>query len=443
MIRVIAAFFTRLMQRWMPDAFLFALFLTFVVFACGVLFRGQSPVTMIDHWGSGVWKLLSFSMQVMVTLVTGHVLAQTPLVQRLLQSLAGRVSTPGRAIVLVTAIALIASWISWGFGLIVGALIAREVGRRVQGVHYPWLVASAYSGLLVWSAGLSGSIPLKIAAAEGDAVSAVMGGHIIPVSQTIFSWQVMTITLVLAITLPLINRMMMPAPDQVMELPPGLGSAQPVRPSEGFTASTPAERIEHSPIFSLLFGALAGVYVIRHFLGGGTLSLNTINLIFLSLGVVLHVTPANYLAALNEAIKGTAGIVLQFPLYAGIMGMMVDSGLAASVSSWFVAISTPTTFPLFSFLSAGLVNFFVPSGGGQWAVQAPIIIPAAEALGVPLNLAAMSVAFGDAWTNMVQPFWAIPLLAIAGLGIKDIMGYCTVCLLWSGLVYAVGIVLLF
>ena len=146
---------------------------------------------------------------------------------------------------------------------------------------------------------------------------------------------------------------------------------------------------------------------------------------------------------MQDAVKGTAGIVLQVPLYAGIMGMMVGSGLAVAMSEWFVSISNATTFPLFTFISAGIVNFFVPSGGGQWAVQAPIVLPAAESLGVPIHQAAMAVAFGDAWTNMVQPFWALPLLGIAGLSIKDIMGYCTVCLLWSGLVIGLGLMFLF
>ena len=184
-------------------------------------------------------------------------------------------------------------------------------------------------------------------------------------------------------------------------------------------------------------------YLLGYFIDGGKLGLNSLNMIFLMVGLLLQKNPANYLRALNEAIKSTTGIVLQFPLYAGIMGMMVSSGLAVSISEWFIGISTADTFTLFTFLSAGIVNFFVPSGGGQWAVQAPIVIPAAQALGVPLNHVAMAVAFGDAWTNMVQPFWALPLLGIVGLGIKDIMGYCTVILLWSGFVMGLGMIVLF
>lgn len=440
MIQTTAAFFTRIMQRWMPDAFIFAILMTVIVLLSGIAFQQQSPVQMIDYWGDGIWKLLSFSMQVMVTLVTGYVLAQTKFVRSMLGSLANIASSPSQAIMLVTFIAMICSWISWGFGLVCGALLAREVAIKVKGVHYPLLVASAYSGFLIWHSGLSGSIPLKIASTDNDAMNALLNGNMIPVSDTIFSWQVITITLVMLFTLPIINRMMLPKKADTIEIPKHLLSE---KSKSDKTIETPADKLENSMVISLLLGSMGLAYLIKHFATGGTLSLNIINLSFFTLGILLHKTPANYLTAINDAVKGTAGIILQFPLYAGIMGMMVESGLAASVSEWFVQISTAKTFPILTFFSAGLVNFFVPSGGGQWAVQAPIVIPAAMELGVPLKHAAMAVAFGDAWTNMIQPFWALPLLAIAGLSIKDIMGYCTVCLIWSGLVYCIGMLLLF
>ncbi len=442
MIQATAQFFTRIMQRWLPDAFLFAVILTLVVLIAGVLGEGKTPHEMVLYWGGGIWKLLTFSMQVILTLVTGHVVAQAPVVKKILRALARVARTPGQAIVLMTLVALICCWLNWGFGLIASALLAREIARCVPGVHYPLLVASAYSGMLIWHAGLSGSIPLKIAEAGGDAVAAVTGGQVIPVSDTIFSWPVLAIVLALVLSLPLINRLMMPAADEVRSLEPEALRDQPVE-IPVVDRQSPAERLENSRLMSLLLAMLGGYYLVSYFLQGGNMGLNSVNLLLLLMGLVLQKTPANYLRALNEAIRGTSGIVLQFPLYAGIMGMMVQSGLAVSVSEWFVDISTATTFPLFTFLSAGIVNFFVPSGGGQWAVQGPIVMPAAQSLGVSLNEAAMAVAFGDAWTNMVQPFWALPLLGIAGLGIKDIMGYCTVALLWSGLVICAGMLLLF
>jgi short-chain fatty acids transporter len=442
LIRSLANFFTRIMQRWIPDAFLFAIILTFVVLIGGVVAEDRSVNQMIDYWGGGVWNLLTFSMQVILTLVTGHVLAQTSLVHGSLRKLAGVARTPGQAIVVMAVIALICGWINWGFGLIASGLFAREIAQRVRGVHYPLLVAAAYSCMLVWHAGLSGSIPLKIAVADGDSISQLMGGQSIPVSETIFSGPVLIICAVLLATVPFVFRLMMPVAEQVREIPASLRKPGPVKiPVQG--EMTPAERLENSMLISLLLGGMGAYYLMGYFIDGGKLGLNILNMIFLVLGILLQKTPANYLRALNDAIHSTSGIVLQFPLYAGIMGMMVNSGLAVSVSEWFVSISTADTFTLFTFLSAGIVNFFVPSGGGQWAVQAPIVMPAAQSLGVPLNQVAMAVAFGDAWTNMVQPFWALPLLGIAGLGIKDIMGYCTVVLLWSGMVMGLGMLLLF
>tara|TARA_R110000782_G_scaffold57256_11_gene119437 strand:- start:309 stop:1637 length:1329 start_codon:yes stop_codon:yes gene_type:complete len=442
MIQSLATFFTNIMQRWLPDAFLFAIILTFVVLISGVVVEDKTVNQMIDFWGDGIWNLLTFSMQALLTLVTGYVLAKTPLVKRLLYLVGGVAKTPGQAIMLMTVIALLSGWVNWGFGLIASGLFAREIAQRIKGIHYPLLVAAAYSGMLIWHAGLSGTIPLKIAVADGDSLGQLLGGRSIPVGETIFSSEVLTICALLILTVPIVYRLMMPTPDQVKEIPTVLRDNEEESPS--ITSDmTPAEKLENSTLVSLLLSGMGLYYLLGYFIDGGKLGLNSLNMIFLMVGLLLQKNPANYLRALNEAIKSTTGIVLQFPLYAGIMGMMVSSGLAVSISEWFIGISTADTFTLFTFLSAGIVNFFVPSGGGQWAVQAPIVIPAAQALGVPLNHVAMAVAFGDAWTNMVQPFWALPLLGIVGLGIKDIMGYCTVILLWSGFVMGLGMIVLF
>lgn len=442
MVRVLSGFFTKIVRRWLPDAFLFAAILTFVVFLAGVLFQKQTPIQMVNYWGGGFWNLLTFAMQMVLVLVTGHVLAKTKVVNSILYSIASIASTPTQAIILTSFVALVACWINWGFGLIVGALMAKIIGSRVKGVHYGLLVASAYSGFLIWHAGLSGSIPLKVASPGNDFMAKFTGGVEIPVSMTIFHWSTLLIAAILLITLPLINKLMMPKKEDVVEIDPSLIELGNDEPALDKSKMTPAERIENSPVVTMLLGAMGFTYIIYFFMNGGKLGLNTINLIFLFSGLVLHKTPANFLKALNEAIKNTGGIVLQFPLYAGLMGMMVKSGLAASISQWFVEISTIHTFPFFTFLSAGLVNFFVPSGGGQWAVQAPVVMPAAQSLGVPMHKAVMAIAWGDAWTNMVQPFWALPLLGIAGLSIRDIMGYCTVILLYSGLIISGALLLL-
>lgn len=192
----------------------------------------------------------------------------------------------------------------------------------------------------------------------------------------------------------------------------------------------------------MLFALGGVIYLVRHFTTKGfDLNLNIVIFIFLILGVIFHLKPINYVRAVNEAIKGAGGIALQFPLYGGIQGIMVSSGLAAIIANWFVSFSNQITFPLFTFLAGGIINLFVPSGGGQWIVQGPINIPAGLKLGVDPATVAMSIAYGDQWTNMIQPFWALPLLAIAKLNVRDIMGYCVMALIWAGIVFSAGLLI--
>lgn len=428
MIRASAEFFSRIMQRWLPDTFVIAIILTAVVFLAGMVTQGQGIGAMADHWGNGVWKLLGFSMQMVLILVLGTVLAMSRPVKAALRAIARVASTPSQGIILVTLTSMMALWVNWGFGLVVGALLAREVASHVKNSHFPLLIAAAYSGLLVWHSGLSGSIPLKIASTGDDALSQLLNGQTVPLLETIFAWQNIAIIIALAISLPILNILMMPDKNNRL----GLAAEEEPEPAVDLTAMSPAEKLEHYPIINYLLVAIGAVYLFGFFSSGRSISLNEINLCLLLAGLALHINPRNYLNAMNSAIGTSSGIILQFPLYAGVMGMMVGSGLAGAMSQWFVDISSAQSFPVITFLSAGVVNFFVPSGGGQWAVQAPIVVPAAAELGVPVSKAAMAVAWGDAWTNMIQPFWALPLLALSGLNLRQIMGYCVVILLWSG-----------
>lgn len=425
----------RLVDRYLPDPFVFVLVLTLVAGLAAVATQDSGPLQVVTMWGDGFWSLLSFSMQMLLVLVTGYMMASTPLVRRGLSALAGLANSAGGAILLVSVVSLAASWINWGFGLVVGALFARELARTIR-VDYRLLVASAYSGFIVWHGGLAGSIPLSIATAGHPFVD-ITG--IIPTSQTIFSFYNIAIVVALFIVVPFVNRAMMPSEEESVYVDPALlAEDAPTKPA----APTPADRMENSFVLSILVGLAGAAWLVQHFLAGKGLSLNVINFLFLTLAVLLHGTPRNLLNALTEAVKGGAGIVIQFPFYAGIMAIMVQSGLAASISEALVGLATATTLPFWTFLSAGIVNFFVPSGGGQWAVQAPVILPAAEALGADLARASMAVAWGDAWTNMVQPFWALPILGIAGLRAKDIMGFCVMHLILSGIIISIGLTFL-
>jgi short-chain fatty acids transporter len=434
MLQKLTKFFVNVAQKYLPDPFLFAAILTFIVFLGGFLLTDNTPTQMLQYWGGGFWNLLAFSMQMVLVLVTGHALANSPPVKKVLEGISGLAKTPASAIMITCFVAAIASWINWGFGLVVGALLGREMARRVKGLDYRLLIASAYIGFLVWHAGLAGSIPLALATAS-DWSNEITGG--IEVGRTIFASFNLIIAAVLILTLPILCKLMMPK--EVVEVDPAL-LADPVAPP--VTINTPSDKVENSPVVSLLLSLGAAIYLIGYFRGGGTLNLNVVNFMFLFTGILLHWTPRRYINALYAAVRNSGGIILQFPLYAGIMGMMVSSGLAGIISQWFVAISTTATLPFYTFISAGIVNFFVPSGGGQWAVQGPIILPASIALGADPARAAMAIAWGDAWTNMVQPFWALPALGIAGLNAKDIMGYCIMAMLFSGVIISLGLVFL-
>lgn len=426
----------KLVERYLPDPYIFVLLLTIIAALAAMLFEQQSPLAVMRYWGDGFWGLLSFSMQMLLVLVTGFMLASSPPVKRVLDGLAGIARSPGSAVVLVTLVSLAASWINWGFGLVIGALFAKALARRIR-VDYRLLIASAYSGFVVWHGGLAGSIPLTIAT-PGHFTEGQIG--IIPTSQTIFAGYNLLIVVALFVIMPLINRWMLPNDSDSVYV----DASQLAEPStdEHNAAARPADRLENSTLLSWLVGIPGLLYLVYYFLfAGGGLNLNSVNFLFLSLAIVFHRTPRSLLASLNEAIKGGAGIVIQFPFYAGIMGIMMQSGLAQSLSEVFVAISDADSLPFWSFISAGVVNLFVPSGGGQWAVQAPVMLPAAEALGADVSRVAMGVAWGDAWTNLLQPFWALPVLAIAGLNAKDIMGFCLIQLVVTGVVIGLGLTL--
>ncbi len=431
-------FFVNIAQKYLPDAYLFAVLLTFIAYVLALGLTGKGPIEILKAWGDGLWGILAFAMQMTLILVTGHAMAASPAVRNVLKALAGTAKTPVQGVMLAAFITGLASFLNWGFGLVVGALLAREIAKNVRGIDYGMLVASAYSGFVIWHGGISGSIPLALAT-KGHLVEKQIG--IVPVSQTIFAPYNLIITFAIIFTVPILFKFIAQSKDDVVEINPALLAEEPAPAVEA--NPTPANKLENSKIVTWILCLMGFIYLFNHFaMKGFDLNLNIVIMIFLFVGLLLHGTPISYVRAVNQAIKGAGGIALQFPLYGGIQGIMVGTGLAGIIAKWFISIATVKTFPLLTFLAGGVINFFVPSGGGQWVVQGPINIPAALEIGVDPTVVAMSIAYGDQWTNMIQPFWALPLLGIAGLGIRDIMGYCVMTLLWSGLVIALGLLLL-
>ncbi|WAC67281.1 TIGR00366 family protein [Agrococcus sp. SL85] len=429
-----------LVERWIPSALVFGIVLTFVVAILALVITPTDPVDLVQGWGDGLSGLLAFMTQMALILLLGHMLANTRPVRRLLTRLSALPQTPLQAYLFVFVIAAVASLITWGLGLVVGGLLAKEVAAsgRERGVrlHFPMLVAAGFSGFVVWHMGYSGSGPLT--AATPDSFIAEQLGATLPVTETTFSsWNMIA---AVATVLAVAGALALVAPrgaDRVVELQVDARDGEAVEEQ----VVTPADRIDASRIPTLLVGVALVAYLVIHFVRGGTITLDIVNWTFLALILLLVRSPFEIIRLTKEAASNVGEILLQFPLYAGILGMMTASGLIQVFSDALVAVATPQTFGVLALLAAGIVNFFVPSGGGQFAVQAPIMLDAAERLGVDPAIPIMAVAYGDQWTNMIQPFWALPLLAIAGLKMRDILGYTTVTLIASGLVFATTLLL--
>lgn len=436
----------KLVQRLLPEPFVFAIILTFVAALLAMPVCHQTPVEVVEHWGGGVWNLLAFAMQMALVLVCGSALASAPVVKRGISALASLPKRPAGAIALVTGVSALACWLNWGFGLIVGVIFAKEIARKMAGVDYRLLIASAYSGFVVWHAGLSGSIPLTMAT-PGESLAKATSGILtspVPISQTILDYHNLIIVAFVIVALIFVNSLMHPKGDKIIAIDPALLEEDETS-NDKPVAATPAEKLDNSRLVSWLLAVLGFAYLIIHLgVKGGSFDLGSVIMLFLFLGLILHGTPIAYVKAFGKAASGAAGIILQFPFYAGIMGIITgvgESGICFGtvISDACISISTPTTYPLLTFLCAAVLNLFVPSGGGHWAIQAPIMFAAGANLGVDPGLTGTAIAWGDAWTNLIQPFWALPALAIAKLNAKDIMGFCLIDLFVSGLLICGGL----
>ncbi|MDY2800256.1 MAG: TIGR00366 family protein [Fusobacterium mortiferum] len=428
MLKKFTNFCVKLVDKYLPDPFLFAIILTFVVYVAAIVFTHQTPLEILKAWGNfsdGFWNLLKFSMQTGCIVVFGSTLAKTQIFNKLVNRIVKYATNNKRAIVLTVTFSAIFSWLNYGLGLIAGALLAKAIAKKLKTIDYRLLIASAYSGYIIWHQGLSGSIPLTISTGFDIAGKTIKSD----ITSTIFH-PVNIITAIVCIgTMCIINIAMLPnEKDAVIVDSSVLG--EEYRPKK-YKIKTPADRIEHSKILWLLTCLLGWAYIFYYFgnyIAEGKSILNglgrdSVNMILLFLGILLHGNLKNYLDALKDSVSSIVGVILQYPFYAGIMAIMTCTN-AEGIS-----------------LASLISNFFVPSGGGQWSVQAPIVMNAAEYLKVPTNIAAMAIAWGDQWTNMIQPFWALPALAVANLKAKDIMGFMCIITIASGIVFAIGIYL--
>ncbi|KQL17954.1 short-chain fatty acid transporter [Cytobacillus solani] len=432
MLNRIADRFSKVAERYLPDAFVIAVLMTLLVFVLGFFMKPSEPVELFKSFGDGFWVYLSFTMQMVLLLMTGMALASVPIVEKMLSFLASKAKTANQAYVMTFLVSAGAYYINWGLAVVVGAIIARELGKRNNKAHFPLLVAAAYTPTALYTAGLSSSIGLTVATKGHFLENDVMG--VIPTSETIFHPGTIIIFLALLITLPIFIVLMAPKKG-IISYSSQSKKAETENLNEG--EYTPAERLENTSFLGIITGLIGMVYVVYEFINGRDLDLNIINILFLSLGLILHKSLGQYAKAFKEAGTAISPIILQFPFYAGIIAVLGSSGLAESIINGMASVASKDTFDIFTYWTAGLVNILAPSGGGQWALQGPLQVPAGIQLGVDPAITAMAVGWGDAWTNLIQPFWALPILAVVGLHIRHIMGYCILLSIWVGILTTV------
>jgi len=414
-------------QRWIPGAFTIAWLLTLLVVVLGMTVGGARPLDVVRHWGDGFWELLPFSMQMCLVMFTGSIVASSPPVARGLAWLAARPRTPRQAIFLMALLSMLLALAHWGLSIVGSALLVREIGRRRTGVDYRLLVAAAYLGMgTTWHAGLSASAPLLVAT-PGHFLEREIG--IIPAAATIFAPFNLVLVAVVVVLLSFLTPLLHPPPSNCVTVTPEQLDAirrfqAPPAPARGTRLSF-AERLEHSRWLNVTFGALALLWIAGYLARPQhPMTLNVLNFTMLGLAVALHRSAASLVAAAEDAGKLLFGIVLQFPLYAGIYGIIQQTHLAEVLARGFLAIASPQTYPLVVYWYSGIVNYFVPSGGSKWAIEAPYILMSGEALGVPAAKVVTAYAWGDMMTDIIQPFWALPLLAAAKIDFREILGFC-------------------
>ena len=447
-------------KRFLPSPFTIAILLTIVTIILALVFTNSTNgepqiLNILSFWEQGIWStaLLEFAYQMMLILVLGHILVLSKPMSKLIMSLTKYVKDETSAVILVSFTTMLVAFFNWGLGLIFGAILARKVGEHAQqnniSINYPLVGAAGYVGLMIWHGGISGSAPIKVAESNHitDMMSSISDSSIlaqlpesINFDTTVFSWWNLLLFTILLILIPLVlSRMAKTTTATPLNLDTYQFNTSENEPIEG------AEKLDHSKILAIGFGILI-LIVFGYRYSDNLLCLqitpNMLNFFMLGLAIVLHGRFSNFLNAVEEAIKGTSGILIQFPLYFGIMGIMKSTGMVVMISDFFASIATATTLPIYTFFSAGLVNIFVPSGGGQWAIQGPIVIESAMQLGVPLPKAVMALAYGDQITNMLQPFWALPLLGITKLKAKEILPYTIILMAIGILVYVLGLLLL-
>jgi short-chain fatty acids transporter len=425
-------------ERWIPDAFIFALLATVIVVAAALLLTPSTAGQVVDAWGRGFWDLIAFTLQMALVIITGHVLATSPPMMNMVRSIAAWPSSPRGAVVLVTLFALVTSWFNWGFSLVFSAVLAREIVKRVD-VDYRAIAAASFLGLgSIWAQGLSGSAALQMATPGAlqpqirDIVAGggVVAGGIISFRHTIFLWQSFVSVAVEIVVVTAVMWFATPPKGRgktAKDLGIDVNEPRNRENAEARSAVLPGQYLENVPVLNWIVVVLGVTYLVRYFMNVSdplsAITINIVNFAFLLCGIFLHRTPARLMAAVQDATPSVWGVILQYPFYAGIAGVITGTHLNEQLAGAFVRLSSPTTFPPLVALYSAVLGVFVPSGGSKWVIEAPYVMAASHTLKVHLGWIVSAYDLGEALANLVQPFWMLPTLGVFRLGARDVMGY--------------------
>ncbi|MDT8070465.1 MAG: TIGR00366 family protein [Terriglobia bacterium] len=414
-------------ERWYPDPLVFAFIGIVVVFLTGIALREHASNLAIQG-GKNFWTLVPFTMQMVMIIIGGYVVASSPPVYRVIRAVAGWPKSPKPAVAMIAMFSMLTSLVSWGFSLIFSGLLVREMSHRVKGLDYRAAGAAGYLGLgAVWAMGVSSSAAMMMATptAIPQSLSKITG--VIPLTQTIFLWPSILTTAVLVIVSMVISYLSAPGAEHARTAESFGIQYEPLDASIE-KPSKPGEWLDYSPALTIFIALLLAFYLVNVFRTSpqgalAALDLNTYNLMFITAGLLLHWRPRRFVRAVSQSVPATGGVIIQFPFYAVIFGMIVGTGITEWLAHLFASMSTHGTFPLLVALYSAILGIFVPSGGSKWVIEAPYIMQAANAHQVHLGWVVQIYNAAEALPNLVNPFWMLPLLGILRVKARDLAGY--------------------
>lgn len=444
MITKLGEKFTKFYLKFMPNAFVFAIILTLITAMATFVWLHVSPLEIVNGWYEGFFDLLAFGMQMVLILATGYSIALSPIAKKIIDQLTKYIHTPRHVYFFVVMIGMLLAMVSWGW-MVITCVLARELAVRVKGINYPFLIGCVYFSGGSWVTGLSSTIPLLLNTDKNFLIEAGVLSNVIPTSLTLGSTLNMAMIFLNLVIAPLMILLLAPKSSDKKEL---LDLLENKNAEQEFTVKQEADSfklpfkalsdtLNNTMILQMLVVLMGLTYIVYHFVSKGfELNLNIMIFIFLMVGLLLHQTPMRYVVAMKRACSNISGIIFQYPFYAGIMGIMLYTGLGTRLAELMASVATIDNYPFYSYLTGGIINFAIPSAGGEFAVVGPSILHAVQELGTGLPLeeinsimsrASLSVAYGESLTNLLQPFYLLIVLPVMGAGVKlqarDIMGY--------------------